>query len=101
MPDGKPIIIHLITGFMKKTLHKRGQYFPKSYEPFGGDIYVKVDLSNYTTKTDLKNATVTDTSDLASKSNLAKLKADVDKIYVDKLTTLPIDLSKLSDVVNN
>ena len=68
---------------------------------FGGDIYVKVDLTNYTIKTDLKNATVINTSDLALKSNLAKLKAEVDKIYVDKLTTIPIDLSKLSDVVNN
>ena len=86
---------------MKKTLYKRGQYFPKSCEPFGGDIYVKVDLTNYTIKTDLKNATVINTSDLALKSNLAKLKAEVDKIYVDKLTTIPIDLSKLSDVVNN
>ena len=101
MSDGKPIIIHLITGFMKKTLYKRGQYFPKSCEPFGGDIYVTVDLTNYTTKTDLKNVTVINTSDLALKSNLAKLKAEVDKIYVDKLTTIPIDLSKLSDVVNN
>ena len=101
MSDGKPIIIHLITGFMKKTLYKRGQYFPKSCEPFGGDIYVKVDLTNYTIKTELKNATVINTSDLALKSNLAKLKAEVDKIYVDKLTTIPIDLSKLSDVVNN
>ena len=68
---------------------------------FGGDIYVKVDLTNYTIKTDLKNATVINTSDLALKSSLAKLKAEVDKIYVDKLTTIPIDLSKLSDVVNN
>ena len=50
MLDGKPIIIHLITGFMKKTLYKMGQYFPKWYEPFGGDIYVKEYLSNYTTK---------------------------------------------------
>ena len=31
------------------------QYFPKPYEPFGGDINVKVDLSNYAMKTDLKN----------------------------------------------
>ena len=46
--------IHLITGLIKKTLYKMSQYFPKPYDPFGGDINVKVDLSNYVTKTDLK-----------------------------------------------
>ena len=61
------------------------QYFPKPYEPFGEDINVKVDLSNYATQADLKNATGTDTSNPALKSNLAKLKAEIDKIDVDKL----------------
>ena len=61
------------------------QYFPKPYKPFGGDINVKVDLSNYATKLDLKNATGVDTSKLAAKSDLASLKAEVDKIDVDKL----------------
>ena len=75
------------------------QYFPKPYEPFGGDI--KVDLSNYATKTDLKIAAGIDTSKLALKSNLASLKAEVDKIVVDKLKTVPFDLSKLNNVVNN
>ena len=46
------------------------QYFPKPYEPFGGDINVKVDLSNYATKTDLKNAFNMDVSSVALKSNL-------------------------------
>ena len=50
------------------------QYFPKSYEPFGGDINVKVDLSNYATKTDLKNLSHVDVSRFALKSNLANLK---------------------------
>ena len=58
------------------------QYFPKLYEPFGGDINVKVDLSNYATKTDLKNVHV---SSFALKSNLASLKTEVDKIDADKL----------------
>ena len=58
-------------------------------------INVKVDLSNYATKTDLKNATSIDTSQLAVKSDLASLKADIDKIDVDKLKTVPIDLSNL------
>ena len=44
------------------------QYFPKPYEPFGGDINVKVDLSNYATKVDLKNATGVDTSSFAKKN---------------------------------
>ena len=77
------------------------QYFPKPFEPFGGYINVKVDLSNYATKTDLKDAAGIDSSNFALKSNLACLKAEVDKIDVDKLKTVPVDLSKLSYVVNN
>ena len=77
------------------------QYFPKPCEPFGGDINVKVGLSNYATKADLKNATRIDISKLALKSNLVNLKAEIDKIDIDKLKTVPIDLSKLSSVVNN
>ena len=56
-----------------------GQYFPKPYEPFGGDINVEVDLSNYATKADIKNGTGIDTSKLAAKSDLASLKAETDK----------------------
>ena len=55
------------------------QYFPKPSEPFGGDINVKVDLSNYATQADLKNSTGIDTSGLAAKSDLASLKAEVDE----------------------
>ena len=47
------------------------QYFPKLYEPFGADINIKADLSNYATKTDLKNVTYVDVSSFALKSNLA------------------------------
>ena len=50
MFNGKAMIINLI----EKTLYKMSQYFPKLYEPFGVDINVKIDLSNYATKTDLK-----------------------------------------------
>ena len=57
----------------KKDLVYMSQYFPKPYEPFGGDINVKVDLSNYATKTDLKEATGIYTSNFALKSNLASL----------------------------
>ena len=75
------------------------QYFPKPYEPFGGDINVKVDLSKYATKTDIKNILHIDTSSFALKSDLASLKTDVDKLDIDKLVPVPVDLSKLSDVV--
>ena len=77
------------------------QYFPKPSEPSGGDVSVNVDLSNYAAKTDLKNATGTDTSKLAAKSDLVSLKAEVDKLDIDKLVPVPVDLSKLSDVVKN
>ena len=71
------------------------QYFLKPYKPFGGDINFKVDLSNYTIKTDLKNATGIDTSKLATKSDLVSLKAEVDKLDIDKLKSVPTDLSNL------
>ena len=73
------------------------QYFPKPYEPFRGDINVKVDLSNYATKTDLKDATGIDTSNFALKSNLSSLKIEVDKLNIDKLAPFLVDLSKVSD----
>ena len=77
------------------------QYFPKPFRSFGGNINVKVDLSNYATKTDLKNVTHVDTSSFALKTNLASLKTEVDKLGVDKLEPVPVDLSKLSDAVKN
>ena len=77
------------------------QYFPKPYEPFGGDINVKVDLSNYATKTDIKNVSHVDTSSFALKTNLANFKTEVDKLDIDKLLPVPTDLSKLSNVVKN
>ena len=64
-------------------------------------MQVELDQSNYETKTDLKGAKGIDTSNLALKSKLAQLKAEVAKIDVDKLKTVPADLSKLSNVVNN
>ena len=77
------------------------QYFPKPYEAFSGDINVKVDLSNYETKADIKNISHIDTSSFALKTNLANLKTEVDKLDIDKLKPLPDDVSKLSNVVTN
>ena len=77
------------------------QYFPKPFRSFGGNINIKVDLSNYATKTDLKNVTHVDTSSFALKANLASLKIEVDKLDIDKLAPVPVDLSKLSHVVKN
>ena len=75
------------------------QYFRKPFRGFGGNINVKGDLSNYATKTDLKNVTHIDTSSFSLKTHLASLKTEVDKLDIDKLLPVPVDLSKLSDVV--
>ena len=77
------------------------KYFSKPFRSFGGNINVKVDLSNYGTKADLKNVTHVGTSSFARKANLASLKTEVDKLDIDKLAPVPVDLSKLSDVVKN
>ena len=77
------------------------QYFPKPYETFGGDINVKVDLSNYPTKADIQNILHADTSSFALKTDLDNLKTEVDKLDIDKLVPVPTDLSKLSNVVKN
>ena len=77
------------------------RFFSKLYKTFGGGIKVKLDLSNYTTKTDLKTAAHSYASSFCIKKNLASLKTEVDKSDVDKLVPVPVDLSKLSDVVKN
>ena len=58
-------------------------------------------MANYATKDDVKNITHVDVSSFASKTNLAALKTEVDKVDTDKLKTVPVDLAKLSNVVNN
>ena len=117
------MIILLVVGLIKKTLYKMSQYFPKPYEPFGGNINVRVDLSNYATKDDIKNITHVDTSNFALKTivanlktevdeldidklkclpnNLSNLKTKLDKLDIDKLVPVPTDLGKLSNAVNN
>ena len=77
-------------------LYKNESIFSKMFEPFGGDVNVKVDLSIFATKTDVKNIAHIDTSSFALKTNLESLKTEVDKSGIAKLVPVPIDLSKLS-----
>ena len=72
MSNGKGMIIHLIVALRKKTL-----------------------------KTDLTNITYIDASSFALKTNLTSLKTEVDKLDIDKLAPVPVDLSKVSNVVKN
>ena len=103
MSNGKVMTVHLIVGLRKKTYSNRcikmRQYFPKPYEPFGRDINVKVGQSNYARKTNIKNISHVDTSSFALKLNLASLKAEDDKLDFDKSAPVPVDLSKLINVV--
>ena len=77
------------------------QYFPYPFRSFGGNINVEVDLSNYATKTYLKNVTYVDASSFAIKTNLSSLKTKVDKLDIDKLAPVSVGLRKLSDVVKD
>ena len=77
------------------------QYFPTPFRSFRENINIKIDLSNYAIKTDLKNIAHIDTSNFALKANLASLKTEVDKLDIDKLALVPVDLSKLSDDIKN
>ena len=67
-------------------------FFPKRYESFGWDVDVKVDLSNYSTKTGIKNISHVDTSSFELTTNLASLKTKIDKLDIDKLVLAPVDL---------
>ena len=117
MSNGTAVIVYLIVGLIKKiwcdssvclktrflsymfktrfNIIKMSQYFPKPHEAFSGNIKVKVDLSNYATKADIKNISHADTSSLALKTNLVNLKTEVDKLNIYKLVPVPVDLSKL------
>ena len=83
----------------KKLYHKMSYYPP--YRSYSNNIKVKLDLTNYATKDDVTNITHVDVSSYATKTNLASLKTEVDKIDTDKLKTVPADLAKLSNVVKN
>ena len=75
-------------------------YYPP-YQSYSNNVKVELDLTNYATKTDLKNINHVDVSSFASKTNLAALKTEVDKIDADKLKTTPTDLAKLTNAVEH
>ena len=104
MSNGKDIIIRVTVRLIKKTLneiplYKMIRYFLKPFRSFGKNINVKIDLSNFTAKTDLTNTRWY--FKFCTRTNLASLKTEVDKLDIDKLAPIPVDLSKLSDVVKN
>ena len=75
-------------------------YYPP-YRSSGNNIKVELDLTNYATKDDVKNITHVDVSSFASKTNLAALKTEVEKIDADKLKTTPADLAKLTNAIEH
>ena len=94
----KLLVIFMIKNY--KILYYKVSYYPP-YKSSSNNIKVELDLSNYVTKDGVKNITHVDVSSYATKTNLAALKTEVDKIDVDKLKTVPDDLAKLSNVVKN
>ena len=95
------MIIYLIVGLIKKILYKMIQTFLNHKNLLEETLMSKWIYKIMQGKTDLKNATGVDTSKLAGKSDLVELKAKIDKIDVDKLRDVPVDVRKLSNVVNN
>ena len=75
-------------------------YYPP-YRSSSNNVKVELDLSNYATKDDVKNITHVDVSSFASKTNLAALKTEVDKIDANKLKRAPVDLAKLTNAIEN
>ena len=95
----KLLVVFMIENY-KRLYYKMSTYYPP-YKSSSQNINVELDLANYATKDDVKNITHVDVSSFASKTNLAALKTEGNKIDVDKLKTVPVDLAKLSNVVNN
>ena len=83
-----------------KRVHYKMSFYPP-YKNSSNNVKVELDLTNYATKTDLKNITHVDVSSFASKTNLAALKTEVDKIDTDILKTAPTDLAKLTNAIEN
>ena len=94
----KLLVVFMIENY--KRVYYKMSYYPL-YKSSSNNIKVELDLTNFATKTDLNNITHVDTSSFASKTNLAALKTEVDKIDIDKLKTAPVDLAKLTNTVEN
>ena len=97
--EKKLSVVFMIENY-KRVYYKMSTYYPP-YKSSGNNIKVELDLSYYATKNDSKNITHVDVSSFASKTNLAALKTEVDKIDVDKLKATPTDLAKLTNAVEN
>ena len=97
----------IISSFHDKELQKTKLYnikmttYYRPYKSSSNNVKVELDLTNYAIKTDLKNITHVDVSSFASKTNLAALKTEIDKIDTDKLKTAPTDLAKLTNAIEN
>ena len=91
------MIVLLTVGVIKR--HNIDEYFPEP-KSSGGRVKVKIDLPNYATKADFKNAASVDKLKFAKKIDLASLKSDVDNIDIDKLKNVPTNLSNLKSKVN-
>ena len=92
-------VVFMIKNY-KRVYYKMSTYYP-SYKSSSQNIKVELDLANYAAKDDVKNIKHVDVSSFASKTNLAALKTEVDKIDADKLNTVPVALAKLNNVVDN
>ena len=95
----KLLVVFMIENY-KRLYYKMGAYYPL-YKSSSNNIKVELDLTNYATKTDLNNITHVDVSSFASKTNFAALKTELDKTDTDKLKTVPVDLAKLTNAVEN
>ena len=101
MSNGKVMIIHLTVGLIKKISLYKVSYFLESYSHNKSKIRVELDLSSYATKSDLQKVTSINTSKFTKKVDLGNLKSDVNDLVIDNLKNVPVDLSKLSNLVKN
>ena len=101
MSNGKVMIIHLTVRLIKKISLYKVSYFLESYSHNKSKIRVELDLSSYATKSDLQKVTSINTSKFTKKIDLGNLKSDVNDLVIDNLKTVPVDSSKLSNLVKN
>ena len=99
MLNGKVMIVHLIVGSINKKTVKISEYFPET-KSSGKKVKVELDLSNYATKTNLKNATGVDTWNFSKKLDLANLKSNIEKLHIDQLKNVPANLNNLKSKVD-